>query len=86
MNNEFTLFQSRRSVAVIPCLTRDPDEYTLIQTTWQNTTGSRIKSGMTKCASPHLKEGVLLIPNSRISKPLSSFGHHPIKLVESIMH
>ena len=58
IRNEYTLFQSRQSVAVIPDLIREPDGNTLIQTTWRNTTGSRIKSGMTRCASSHLEEGV----------------------------
>ena len=44
---EYTLFQARLSLIVIPDLIREPVEYTLKLTTWRNTTGSRIKSGMT---------------------------------------
>ena len=49
-NKESTLFQSRRSVAV-PDLIREPDEYTPKSPTLLHTTGSRVKHGMTRCAS-----------------------------------
>ena len=53
MNDEYILFQLRRSVIVIPNLIWEPDEYTLKSSTLLHTTGPesssgrQIKSGMT---------------------------------------
>ena len=47
IRNEYTLFQFRQSVTVIPCLTREPAVFIHVDELRVLTSGSRIKSGMT---------------------------------------